>query len=336
MKPKTMPFMLVRPGQPEPDNGPGQAAKKAPIRAAGKKSGAARAAPDTLVDTISSGLLYKKADRGGVKPSRPAARPAITGAGVSDLKTVPATQRVGILDLGAWIANLPELIAKLNQAQQLYTLFELIAPIPSGMIKNNAGFRAWAALHAPAAAPALYDGVENQLIEEEFFVAATDIRAALKVDIVVGVTAARLAGLHRGKVTWDCFAAVQARVAPPNGHPAELNGRPRVPLVLMSTSDLREFAAQAGRPFEAAVGMLLVSALMVVDSAQLDYHDDNGCIFDGNWERANFVVSLRQLAICAQCRARMTPQEFSACHSMLGRLRRMRVARVPDHGAGRP
>lgn len=51
---------------------------------------------------------------------------------------------VGILDLGAWVSRLPDLLQVLNKAQSRYTFLEIQTPVPSGLIKTKEPLVAWA------------------------------------------------------------------------------------------------------------------------------------------------------------------------------------------------
>jgi Cu/Ag efflux pump CusA len=88
-------------------------------------------------------------------------------------------------------------------------------------------------------------GLPPQTIQEEFFEAGESIRSAMGVDCLIGITPALIAGRNRDGIFWNHFASAQSK------------------LILLSTADLGDFSAQAGRRFEAGVGMLLVAALLV-------------------------------------------------------------------------
>jgi hypothetical protein len=220
--------------------------------------------------------------------------------------------RVGILDLDTWIGELPTLLEKLNPAQLLFTIFEVHAPVPGGLIKTPAGMAEWAAAHLNQ--PLKKKDVaqlQPQMITGDFFSAADDIRRALGLDFIVGLTPAMLAGVlpkAQGKgIYWNHFSSGLRKT------------------ILLSTTDLRQYAEQAGRPFEAAIGALLVPELLMAINKKLVYHRDSKCIFDDNVSRVNFVKTMKAMKICDSCLEKMTPEQSKAAVGMLAVLAHMKM-----------
>lgn len=235
---------------------------------------------------------------------------------VNDLQAAQSVVRVGVLDLGAWLGGLPALIEKLNKAQPLYSLFELLTPIPGGLIKTQKGFGAWAQKHLGAGADAAqFQDLAPQMIEEDFFEAAESIRVAMGVDCLIGITPALIAGQNHTEIFWNHFASAQHK------------------LILLSTADLRDFSVKAGRPFEAAVGMLLVAALLVSRNERVCYHKvDTGCIFDYNSSRVSLVDSLRAMMIDNKCQEKMPIEQRAAALAMVSALKGMKSKRAEPKG----
>jgi hypothetical protein len=253
--------------------------------------------------TLNATLLKSRGNKGE------AARTKLAKV-VKDLKSSPNVQRVGILDLGAWLGKLPELIEQLNRAQVLYTLFELLAPVPGGLIKTEQGFVDWSRAHLDAPLDAdVTKGLPRQMIREQFNEVAGNIQRGMGVDLLVGVTPALIAGVKGDEIFWNHFSSVMP------------------PLVLLSVSDLRDFAGQAGRPYEAAVGLLLAVALLVAHNRNLRYHGDNGCVFDYKADRTGLVDTLRTMRICPACEQIMSTAENDALRGMLAALKAMRLRR---------
>jgi hypothetical protein len=99
-------------------------------------------------------------------------------------------------------------------------------------------------------------------------------------------------------------------------------------LILLSTADLRDFSAQAGRSFEVGVGMLLVAALLISLNERLGYHAvDTGCIFDYNASRVSLVDSLRAMMIDKQCQDKMPIEQKTAALAMLSALKGVKSKR---------
>ena len=215
--------------------------------------------------------------------------------------------RIGVMDLGAYLGDLSSLLNALNHAQTLFQLFEVQAPIPGGLIKTPEGMTQWAAengAYTEKLSPSTFD--EPQMIVNEFSVATQDIRKAFKLARVVGVTAAMIAGLDEHGVYWNYVNAEENKA------------------ILFSVRDIRPFAEKAGRPFTAAVGALLVGALLASVNEKIEYHPDTGCLFDFNWSRVSLVETFKQLRIENSCFEKLNAKQRVAADAMLSVLRAMK------------
>lgn len=224
------------------------------------------------------------------------------------LARLAKVRRVGVLDMGAWIGGVPTLLERLNAAQSLFTIFEVQAPMPGGLLKTPVGMAEWAAeqLGKPLS-KSDRDEMEPHVIANEFFTAAEDIRNHFGLDLIVGMTPAMIAGFQAdGEIFWNHFSAVTDKT------------------ILLSTADLRRFAEAAHRPFEAGVGALMVATLLVAVNRKLGYHEDTGCIFDYNGSRVSLVTTLKLMRIDVQCLRAMTTEQADAAISMLTVLKRMK------------
>jgi hypothetical protein len=206
------------------------------------------------------------------------------------------------------MARLPELLAALNEAQTALRFYEIQAPIPAGMIKTEERLVEWMEKleGAPLSKKDRADITRNILFNE-FSAAAEDIRTSPGVgaDYLVGITPAMVAGGYPKQTFWNYFSAAQGRI------------------LMVSTTDLRGFAAKAKRPFEAAVGGLLVASLLAQMTEGLEIHDDRGCIFDRNEARSTIVRNIRDPYIEPECLGKMTPRLQKAALAMLDRLKQM-------------
>ena len=225
-----------------------------------------------------------------------------------DLARLDKVHRVGLLDMGAWIGGLPTLLERLNEAQSMFTIFEVQAPLPGGLLKTSRGMAEWVADHR--ATQKIRNRDEHfapHVVFEDFLSAAESIRKGMGLDYIVGLTPALVAGVEPdGSVYLNHFSSVLGDT------------------ILLSTTDLRQFTEDANRPFEVGVGALLVAALLVAVNDKLEYHDDTGCLFDYNDNRASLIPALRQLSIDEQCLHKMTQGQREAATNMLGVLRRMK------------
>jgi hypothetical protein len=245
--------------------------------------------------------------------TKKASKPRVATAGKkkaakATINPKPQSQglRVGILDLGAWMGNLRPLLEELNRVQTLFELFEVQSPVPGGLIKSPDGMMQWAAENGVYTGSMDVSEFEPQMIADEFFLVAEDIRKALKLSRVVGVTAPLIAGVEEDSVYWNHFASGKGKT------------------ILISTKDVRSFAEQAHRPFAAAVGALLIGALLANVNDKITYHDDTGCIFDYNGSRISLVNTFTALRIDSSCFQKLTPKQRISADSMLTALRAMK------------
>ncbi|BAK77240.1 hypothetical protein NH8B_2426 [Pseudogulbenkiania sp. NH8B] len=83
--------------------------------------------------------------KSGVK-AKPRVSPRVISF-ARDLVRQENALRVGIIDMGAWIGGMPKLLERLNAAQPLFSIFEVQAPIPGGLLKTPAWMAQWASEH---------------------------------------------------------------------------------------------------------------------------------------------------------------------------------------------
>lgn len=292
----------------------GVSVSKAPVKKASRKiPGASKKKASTRSSTSEQWVTTVIRKKGAAKASRD----NVASAGyveqiTRDLSRADNPLRVGILDLGVWIAGLPNLLIRLNAAQNLVTLFEINAPVPAGLRKTAEGMAEWAAQHRATMSRNQISHLEPHMVFEEFFHAASDIRTDIGLDMVVGLTPVMVAGEDEGdgSIYWNHFSNVQERV------------------ILISTTDVREFAERANRPFEAAVGGMLIGAILVGLNDQLGYHEETlGCLFDYNEDRSGIVDAIKMARICPECAEALTEKQQSAAESMLKVLRKMKRRR---------
>lgn len=223
---------------------------------------------------------------------------------VEELERHPKVITVGIWDLGARVSRLPRIIEVLNAAQGLFTIFEVEAAIPAGMISRPERVVAWLR-EQTGKAPSRKDRseIENNMIAEDFYRRADIVRKDLGLDYLVGITPSMVAFEDAGQVYWNNFATYDKR------------------LVLASTYDLRMFAEKAGRPFEVAVGGLICSMLLVAVNPKLGYHQENtGCLFDMNLDRKSIVKTIKNARIDERCMSLMRPKYRPVAEALLEAL----------------
>jgi hypothetical protein len=215
---------------------------------------------------------------------------------------------VGILDLGSWMSGLPRLLVELNSAQKALRFYEVQAPIPAGMIKSDDRLVDWMQERRsrPLTAEERSD-MRRNILFNEFAVAAEDIRVSsgIAADYLVGITPAMVAGGEGDDTFWNYFSAAQGRI------------------IMVSTADMREFAKKAKRPFEVAIGGMMVATLLAQMTDGLEFHENRGCLFDVNAERSTIVNTLRKPRIEPACLEQMTPELQKAALAIVERLKTM-------------
>jgi hypothetical protein len=224
---------------------------------------------------------------------------------VQDLSARRRVLRGGMLDLSALMAKLQELIVVLNKGQTMCSLFEVQVPVPGGLIKTERGFYEWAQTKiGPQADPREYGEVPRQLIADEFFKLGRTARQALGLDAFVGLTGAGIAGVDDTKVYYG------HRVASADG------------LVLLSIVGLRTLSEEAGRRYEAAVGMMLLRKL-VAPSRAGDHAQD--CAMSDCVDLSHLRTALSKMDTCPACALLLEPAQFEQAATALKLLRAMRT-----------
>ena len=227
-------------------------------------------------------------------------------AAATSHKFASLRQRIGVWDLGAWLASLPQLLNRLNAVQQSLTFFLVQAMVPSGLIREPEGVIAWltALRGRPPGQKERKEIGDNVVIDDDFFAVAKRIRTDLAVDYLVGITPSMIAGDDEDDgAYWDFFSSGVGRIG------------------LASSAELRKFAARSGRPLEAYLGMIIVAQVLALMSPKIEYHADNGCLFDFNYERVGIIKSLKNLHIDPPCLEAIPVKHRAAVLSLVRLLR---------------
>jgi hypothetical protein len=225
-------------------------------------------------------------------PTRKGAPLTVSKGGARLLRGMTDNQqaiKVGLLDLGAWLPGLPDVAAALNRVQKKLLFVEIQAPVPSGLLLTKEGLLTWAKDAGLKLTAARKAEVSKNILADAFFRAGRDIRKAMGLDYLVGITAPMVAGSSEGKLYWNHFSSYEG------------------PIVVVSTAEMRRYATLAKRPFEAAVAGLVVASLLGAMNPRLDFHPDRGCIFDYHGDRESIVTTLRNPVLEDTCLERIKP-----------------------------
>ncbi|HWT00860.1 MAG TPA: hypothetical protein VN256_11490 [Pyrinomonadaceae bacterium] len=230
---------------------------------------------------------------------------------VADLQRGEAVLTVGLWDLDTRSGQLPQIINLINHSQPLFTFFEIQgAPLPTALTGRPERIREWVHRELKKRNKRMTKTIREELgemgdnfIANEFYKHAKVVYKSLGVDYLVGVTQSMVAGADSEGPFWDHFSASQGRT------------------LVISTYDLRRYAREAGRPFEVALGMLVVAQLLVATSSRLGFHDDTGCVFDYNDDRVSIVKCIRDLKIEDDCLSMINKKYRPAALAMFDALR---------------
>ncbi|WP_448102317.1 hypothetical protein [Luteibacter jiangsuensis] len=235
-------------------------------------------------------------------PLLKAAKRAISGTPVAT---------IGILDLGAWVSRIPKLLRVMNASQDRLIFLELQTPVPAGLIKTKQPLMLWAAEQlGRSLTPSEKKDLMRNMLANEFYYFADAVRLQNKLDVLIGLTSAMIAFTDEDGPKWNYYAAGEEQVS------------------LVSTCDLREFSEMAGRPYEAAIGMLVATQVFALRNG-MQYHDETrGCIFDFNENRIDLVKSIRGMQIDADCINHFKDKdEAKVARDLISSLARMKDVR---------
>jgi len=204
---------------------------------------------------------------------------------VNELKADKQVISVGLWDLNALVSGLIPLVQRLNAAQKRFAFFNVIAAVPAGLVSDKARVAAWFKEQGPhmRLTPSEVVELEDNTIAADFYPQGDKVRKEMGLDYLTGITTSTIVDEDEEEINWDLFSTEDGRI------------------LLVSSKGLREYAAQAGKPFEAAVAFVAIAELLAVLSPRVEYHEDRGCIFDCNDDRDSIVRGLRNPTIEPEC-----------------------------------
>lgn len=224
---------------------------------------------------------------------------------VTDLQRSGNVTTVAIWDLGTKMGGLPDVINALNGAQPAFTFFELRAPVPAGLVIHSDLFNQWARERmGTEISEGEQPSLKSNFMFSDFYKYAAVVRAQIGVDYLVGMTQYMVAWEDGEDIYWNYFTASEKRI------------------ILVSAYNMREYAAQAGRPFEAAMaGMVVAQLLQELNKKPLFHEENRGCLFDFNEERDTIVESIRKAKLEETCLGLIDEKYREAAEKMVRALR---------------
>ncbi len=229
---------------------------------------------------------------------------------VKELKADKQVISVGLWDLNALVSGLIPLVQRLNAAQKRFAFFNVIAAVPAGLISGRARVAAWFKEQGPhmRLTPREVAELEDNTIAADFYPQGDKVRKEMGLDYLAGITTSTIVDEDEDEISWNLFSTEEGRI------------------LLVSSNGLREYAAQAGKPFEAAVAFVAIAELLAVLSPEVEYHADRGCIFDYNEDRDSIVRGLRDPTIEPECLKLIPSYLQEAALALVEALRRERMA----------
>jgi hypothetical protein len=221
--------------------------------------------------------------------------------------------RIGIWDLDASVGALPTLLDAIEEQQDFFSFYSVEAPLCSGLTATGDHVALdWKDVtgHAMPAEAAAANVVAGPILE-----AAAPILHALPIEWLVVVVESMISDTTDPEDAWhNLFSTTDDHVA------------------LVSTYGLRDYAARANRPFEAAVLGSALSAVLSELVPGIEYQDiSTGSLFDHCVNRDDIVLSIRTPTIDPQNRARFSEDVLVPTEKVLRFLRDYQgdVARRP-------
>jgi hypothetical protein len=212
-----------------------------------------------------------------------------------------ATEKIGVIDLSAKAGLLFNVLEKVNRKQSRYTFYPVEAPLPMGLGRISKRLIPEIAGMSVQEAPT--EDLLNNVISEDFFPLLKRTREVVGVDRMVGLVGPMLAWSEDGDFNWNFFLV-------PDGDD-----------VLVSAFEIRDFAHQAHRSFEAAMAMLVVRSVWALNFNIPSNLQSVGCIFDFCEQRSDLISVLRRMEISPACLDRIPHDERENVQKCLEAIR---------------
>lgn len=236
-------------------------------------------------------LVYRQAPVSGTGVESAAVRTIIASS--------PDKIRVGIWDLDVSAGALPTLLDRIDESQPRFSFSSVEAPFPSGLTLPGIGaVEDWCKY---AGYPMDPHDAQLNVAARPIFAAAAPVLEKLPIEWLIVVVKAMIADTSDPKDSWyNLFSTTSGNV------------------VLISTFEVREYAAEARRSFEAGVFGMALSGLLSAMIPEIEYQEKStGSIFDFCQNRADIVKSFRKPDIDPENRARIPRDLLGPVEKML-------------------
>lgn len=242
-------------------------------------------------------LVYQKSTPSDSKPPRRKADPNL-GRGKK-----PPRVRIGIWDLDASAGSLPLLLDALQEVQTKFSFSSVEAAFQTGLSSPGAHVaREW---YNRTGETMSVEAAALNVAAVPLFAAARPVLAKLPLDWLVVVVKSMISDTSDPADSWhNLFSTSSGRI------------------VLISTFEVRRYSAEAGRPFEAAVAGIAMSAILAAMVPEIEYNrkESTGSIFDFNEDRQGIVLSIRNPQIDTKNRKIIPPELLDPTEKILEAL----------------
>jgi hypothetical protein len=192
---------------------------------------------------------------------------------------------VGIWDLGAWVGYLDRILDQWNACQTRFRFQQVLLSVPFQLTQGGARTEETArSLLDPRQLKRDADALRENLFIGGIESIARKIQKDLQYDQLVSITPYMIAFIEDDRLKYNYYSL-------------SYNG-----IIFVSAYEMREYALKAKRPFEAAIGSLILGQVLADRSDELDFHTETrGCLFDFNEERYTVVQSFKKMEIEPSC-----------------------------------
>jgi hypothetical protein len=253
----------------------------------------------------SSTVFYR--GRSAFRKKPVAGKPAhAQGAGGPSPRERPR-YRVGIWDIDVNAGFLFRVLDNLNNSQSLFRFSRVEATVPMGLtltgertrdlVKSNGGDD-----RDPDIAKNVFAGDIIKVARP--ILKSTDVTLLICVLSPMIMDLLTLAADGKDGIGWNYFSTSYRNVA------------------VVSAYDLRQYAAKANRPFEAALSAVLLGAVFASVFAKVEFHDaTRGCIMDYCDRRDDIVKMLKNIDICDETWTEIPKNAHDSVRSMLDSIK---------------
>ena len=180
----------------------------------------------------------------------------------------PDTVTIGVWDISARLPYLYDLVEAMNVRKEVLLFFEVVASPPLGIEANAKRIEELAQSLGSELSQEDRAGLRRNIVSNDVLPRVRQLRERFALDYLVGIVRQPILIDSPNNLDWDFYAAAERHEA------------------LVSTDGVREYAAEAGRSFEAGVGFLILSiAACAIQDEDLYHKESRGCLFDYNESR---------------------------------------------------